>query len=285
MVAGLVLALAWQLVTRSRTRVALCSTLVLQALLLALSSPAGAQEARRERAYRLELELDLPILLIAGGTASSFFILPEAPGVACAPRCDRSKINALDRSSAGLYDPAWSRVGNIATAATMVLPMAVIFLDEGLADGLNDNLVVAEAALVTSALQILTSYAVARPRPRVYGDEAPLDSRSDANAARSFFSGHVGNTVATSVAALRTFQRLGKPAVGWTLLGVGLAGSTLVGVSRVAAGSHFPTDVIVGAAVGAGFGLALPAVHESGARIAPLVTPDTAGLSIVGSLQ
>jgi membrane-associated phospholipid phosphatase len=260
-------------------------SLTLQIAIFATASPADAQEARRGPAHRLQLELDLPILLIGGGVASSFFFMPEAPGVSCAPSCDRSKINALDRKAAGLYDPAWGRVGDIATAATLVTPLIVIVLDQGIVNGLNDDLVVAEAALMASALQILTSYAVARPRPRVYGDDAPEEKRSDANAARSFFSGHVANTVATSVATLRTFQRLGKPGMGWTMLGVGLAGSSLVGVSRVAAGSHFPSDVLVGAAVGVGLGIALPAVHESGTRLVPYGSTESAGLTLMGSFR
>jgi membrane-associated phospholipid phosphatase len=252
------------------------------------SATAQAQEPQRTRtgpAHRLELELDLPIVLIGGGMTSSFFFLREAPGVVCAPSCDRSQINALDRKAAGLYDPAWSTVGNIATAATLATPLLVIVLDEGLKHGLNDDLVVAEAALMASALQITTSFAVSRPRPRVYGDDAPLEERTDANAARSFFSGHVANTMAASVATLRTFQRLGKPALGWTMFGVGFAGSGLVAVSRVASGAHFPSDVLVGAAVGAGIGLALPAVHDSGARVVPFADPQSAGLMLMGPLQ
>jgi membrane-associated phospholipid phosphatase len=247
---------------------------------MAVPRAATAQEVVGT-AYRLRLEVDLPIVLIGGAVASSFFFMDEAPGVACAPECDRSRLNALDRPSAGNYDPNWSKVGNIATAATMLAPIAVLTIDRGFQRGLNDSLVVAEAALVASALQITVSYAAARPRPRVYGTEAPLGQRTDANAARSFFSGHVANTVATTVAGFRTYQRLHRPAIAWTLLGLGLAGSTFVGVSRVAAGSHFPTDVVAGAAVGAGMGLALPAMHSRGTTLLPLPTTDGAGLSLL----
>ena len=259
------------------------------ALCAALSTrAAGAQEPEelpRSPAYQLRLDLDLSVVLIAGATTSSFFFSDELPGVACAPRCDRSRINALDRPAAGLYNPQWSTIGNVATAATMVLPLTVILVDQGLVNGLNDDLVVAEAALASSALQVVVSYAVARPRPRVYSDEAPLDSRSDANAGRSFFSGHVANTVATSVAALRTYQRLRRPVLGWTLLGVGLAGSSFVGVTRVVSGAHFPSDVIAGAAVGVGMGLALPALHDSPVRMMPYASRESGGLLFSGSLR
>jgi membrane-associated phospholipid phosphatase len=269
---------------RRRKAISLALLLVAQILTLLQASPAGAQELSSGPAYELRLELDLPLVLLGGAAASSFFFLSEAPGVACAPECDRSNINGLDRGSAGLYDPAWSDVGDIATASTIAAPLLVILLDEGLVNGLNDDLVVAEAALITSGMQVALSYAVARPRPRVYGDDASLEDRTDANAARSFFSGHVANTVSTSVVALRTFQRLGKPELGWIMLGAGLAGSGLVGVSRVASGAHFPSDVLVGAAVGVGVGLAIPAMHDSKARVVPVAGRDYGALLVSGFL-
>lgn len=237
-------------------------------------------------AYRLHLELDLSVALVSAGVSAGFLFLDEggARGPSCAPVCDRSRVNFLDRPAAGLYDLGWSNVGDVAVAATMVFPPLVLLLHEGLEKGLNDNVVVAEAALVTSAIQIVTSYAVQRPRPRAYGDEAPIEDRSDANAARSFFSGHVADTMAVTVAATRTFQRLGQPVLAGLVLGSGLAGTSFVGVSRVLAGGHFPTDVIAGAAVGAGVGLALPALHESSVRVVPLAAPGANGLALVGTL-
>jgi membrane-associated phospholipid phosphatase len=263
-------------------RILCCLALVM--VWLSVAGHARAQEPRRGPAYELRLDLDLPIILIAGGMASSFAFMDEAPGVTCAPSCDSSRINRLDRFAAGYYDLSWRKVGDIATVSTLVAPPLVLLLEQGARDGLNDDLVLLEAALVTSALQVTTSYAVSRPRPRVYGEEAPLSERTDANAARSFFSGHVANTVGVSVAALRTFQRLHRPALGWAVLGAGMAGSALVGVSRVASGAHFPSDVLVGAAVGVGVGLALPALHASGARIVPIASADYSGVLMRGSL-
>jgi membrane-associated phospholipid phosphatase len=148
---------------------------------------------------------------------------------------------------------------------------------------LNDSLVVAEAALVTSAAQIALSFAVERPRPRVYSDRASSEDRDDANAGRSFFSGHVANTMAVSVAALRTLQRLRQPVLAWTTFGFGVAGTGLVGVSRVLSGAHFPSDVLIGAAFGAGVGLVMPAVHERPLRIAPLASGEVRGLLVSGA--
>jgi len=267
-----------------RARRAVIALAIRVAAVAAAAPTATAQAASSPPAYRLKLDLDLPVILVAGATASSFFFLPEDRTVPCPRACERSQINRFDRPAAGLYDPTWAKVGDVATATTLAAPLVVILLDEGVRSGLKDDLVVAVAALVASALQVSVSYAVARPRPRVYSSDAPLAERNDANAARSFFSGHVANTVATSVAALRTFQRLGKPALGWSVLGVGLAGSSLVGVARVASGAHFPSDVLVGAAIGAGLGLALPAAHESEVHIVPLTDGRSGGLLLTGPL-
>src|SRR5690242_18567047 len=77
----------------SSRRGAIALALALQSFALAMASRAQAQDLRPAPAHQLRLDLDVPIVLIAGGVASSFFLMPEAPGVACAPSCDPSHIN------------------------------------------------------------------------------------------------------------------------------------------------------------------------------------------------
>lgn len=250
---------------RIRNRVA-ATSLLLSALLIC-TRPAAAED--REPAYKLSLDLDLPLMLIGGATASSFVVMGELPKPACAPLCDRSNVNFLDRSAAGRFDEGWGKVGDVATISTLLFGPLVVLLDEGLKNGLNDDVVVLESVLLTSAFQVALSYGIERPRPRMYGEDAPLEKRSTANDARSFFSGHTANVFASTVAAARTFQRLGKPGRAWGVLGAGLAGGTAVGISRVLGGSHFPTDVLAGAAAGAAFGLFIPALHATHTRVMP----------------
>ncbi len=237
----------------------------------------------RGPAYKLDPQIDVPILLIGGGLTSAFLVLDEAPPAACTTGCERSKINAFDRGAAGNYSEAWGSVGDIATAATVLFGPVLLVLDEGWKKGLNDALVVGEAALLASALQVTISYAVPRARPRVYGNEAPLEDRNDANAGRSFYSGHTANVVAASVAAGVTYHRLGHQKLGWLVLGAGLAGSTFVGIARVMAGSHFPSDVLVGAATGAGLGMLVPYLHASPAQLGPMAGNGTGGLMLSGT--
>ena len=82
-------------------------------------------------------------------------------------------------------------------------------------------------------------------------------------AAMSFYSGHVSVVfaVATAYSRLLMLRRPTSPWIvpSWVLgqaLGAGFA------LLRVVSGSHFPSDVLVGAATGVGFGLLIPWLHE-----------------------
>jgi membrane-associated phospholipid phosphatase len=261
----------------------LATLVILVSAILSVGGAATAKAEKPRSAYRLSFELDASILLLAGGVAASFLVMQESSPPACAPLCDRANVNPLDRPFAGIYDERWQLVGDISTLSTLVLVPAGLLLGAPSRGGLADLLVVGEAVLVTSAIQVSAAYAVDRPRPRVYGEEAPLDERNDANAGRSFFSGHAANCLAGTIVATVALRRLGRPRLAWAVLAVGLTGSALVGIARVGAGGHFPSDVIIGYAVGAGVGIAIPALHGLSLRAAPLALPGAAGLTFAGS--
>lgn len=245
---------------------------------------ASARDAHAEPVHKLKAELDAPIILIGGAVTAGFLFLEEAPNETCASGCDRSRVVWFDRWAAGRYSTAWSTVGDIATGATTLFGPLVLTLDAGLRDGAQDNVVVAEAILMTSALQVLSSYAVPRARPRAYGgDEVPIEERTDANAARSFFSGHTADAVASVVATVRTLQKRGRGELAAYVLAFGIAGSAFTGTARVMSGGHFPSDVLAGAAVGTGFGILMPWLHSSTTRVTPMATAGGGGAMLSGN--
>jgi membrane-associated phospholipid phosphatase len=261
---------------------ALATAMLLLTIFGARTASARLDESRQS-AYPLSFRLDVPLLLIAGGMASSFLFMNETAPPACAPLCDRADVNAFDRPFAGWYSKTWTTVGDITTASVLVLVPAGLLIGEPSRGGLVDLLVVGEAVLLTSALQVTASYAVGRPRPRLYGEEAPLSERADANASRSFFSGHVATCLAGTIVATTALWRMDRRRLGWAVLAVGVAGSALIGIARIAGGGHFPSDVLVGYAVGLGVGIAIPALHDLDLRVAPLAVADSAGLSVATS--
>ena len=232
--------------------------------------------------YRLSFNLDAPLILIGGGVSSSYLFIKETAPPACAPLCDRNQVNAFDRPFAGLYSHSWQTFGNYATATTILfVPVGLIIAEPSLG-GLGDLLIVGEAALLTSAIQVTSSYAVARPRPRVYGETAPLDLRDNSDAGRSFFSGHVANALAVTMVSTTALLRTHHRRMAWAVLAVGLTGSALIGIARVASGAHFPSDVLIGYAVGAGVGIAVPALHAVNLEVVPLADTQSGGAAIVG---
>lgn len=258
---------------------------VASVLVLALSLGAFARDAQAAGpAYRLDAEVDAPIILVGGAVTAGFLFLEETPGETCARGCDRANVIFIDRWAAGNYSTAWAKVGDIATGATILFGPLVLTLQQGVRDGLHDSLVIGEAVLLSSALQVLSSYAVPRARPRAYGgEEVPFDERTNANAARSFFSGHVADASASVVATTRTLQKLGHRRLAGFVLGFGIAGTALVGTGRVMSGGHFPSDVIAGAAVGTGFGLLMPYLHSLPVVVAPTALGDGGGATISGA--
>ena len=80
---------------------------------------------------------------------------------------------------------------------------------------------------------------------------------------RSFYSGHTSSAFASMVFLAGVFERLypDSDARGWVWGGC-LAAATTTGYLRYAAGRHYPTDILAGAAVGAFVGYLVPALHE-----------------------
>ena len=87
----------------------------------------------------------------------------------------------------------------------------------------------------------LLKYLIGRPRPRFAHQEAFDYGPSLQVGLDAFPSGHTAVSCAVAAVLARAF-----PAWAWAWYG----GALFVGVSRFVRGSHFPTDVLVGAVVG-----------------------------------
>ena len=108
------------------------------------------------------------------------------------------------------------------------------------------------AVALTSLTTEWTKALVHRSRPIMYSPQAPSVA-GDRDNRRSFPSGHTAMafSVATSYAVMARRQHLPHATRNGILLFSGAAG---VGAMRVAAGRHFVSDVLGGAALGAGVG-------------------------------
>jgi membrane-associated phospholipid phosphatase len=193
--------------------------------------------------------------------------------------CPRSSVSAIDRISLD-FDEAWADDLSTVTAGLAVAVPAIV---AGSFHGidrvwLEDTTVEVEAVLVAGALVTASKYAIQRPIPLVVsGKEPGLIPRPDGY--RSFFSGHTVVTVAALSAWAETWTlRHGRAAWPWLLTG---AVSLSVMTERILAGHHYPSDVLVGAAVGLVVGTAVPALHLRKHRLALAVGPERGGAGLM----
>lgn len=190
----------------------------------------------------------------------------DADGCACDPR----EVNALDRSTAGTYRPLLSAAGDISVGALAALALTAesvdVFsdhrADRPVADFFTDFAVIAEAWLVNGAINQLVKLAAPRPRPLLYDRPLsdPLQRKPDNYL--SFYSSHTSSAFAIGIAYAQTYayRHPGNVARYWMYAAAIAAGSG-IGLTRIFAGKHFPSDVLVGAAAGTAIGWLIPWLH------------------------
>jgi membrane-associated phospholipid phosphatase len=230
-------------------------------------------------AFQLYAEIDLPILgmgLVFAGAR-----LVHGQPAYCAPLCDPSTLNALDRTTAGYWSPAWQDASTVGLVAIGLSAATLLFIDEGLMPGLNDSVVIAESALGGIALASMMTLAAGRPRPFLYGEKAPLSARNGSDAGLSYLSSHAVASFAIVTSTFVTMRRLhpGKK-VAWVVLGVGGAMATFVAVARVMGGMHFISDAAGGAVVGISVGMLVPSLHGSPVSIVPMAGEGRKGVAL-----
>lgn len=241
---------------------------------------SGGVEAQ---VYDLDTQVDIPLVAVPAAISAGWFLHPSLGGPHCSPDCDATDVPTFDRFAAGAYRPGWTVVSDVSIGVVFVGAAASLLAGEGMAAGAQDMIVVAESVLWSNALSTLTMMAVRRPRPYAYGGNAPIDKRTSGHASLSFFSGHTAGAFAASLATFETLRLADRPRLAWATLGVSLAGASFVGVSRVAAGDHFPSDVLAGALVGTSLGMLIPRLHSRRLRLVPAVGGADVGAAIAGT--
>lgn len=178
-------------------------------------------------------------------------------------KLDKSTINSLDRPTTDNYDPDIAKVSDYMLAGSFLIPAINFTKVQSIEDISTVSGMYIEAALITNFLTTITKRTVQRERPFNYNPAVPESDKTDTEAKVSFFSGHASNSFMNCVFAAKVFDDL-NPNSAYTpyVWGGCLAYATSVSYMRVAAGKHFPTDVIVGALVGSAIGYLVPELHK-----------------------
>ena len=151
--------------------------------------------------------------------------------------------------------------------SSAVLPF-FLFLDADIRqDWVNISLMYAETQAINSNLYgwgPLGPTFIDRYRPAVYYEELPIEERNFGNLRNSFYSGHVGSTATATFFAAKVYADYHPNLGGKKILVYGLAAipPTILGIYRIRALKHFPSDVVVGMLVGGALGIFVPELHR-----------------------
>jgi membrane-associated phospholipid phosphatase len=168
-------------------------------------------------------------------------------------------VNAFDRWSALAYNPGFDVASDVFQWAAVAAPALLFFAPSE--DWLTIGVMYIESVALSYAAKEAAKAGVTRYRPYNYFSGARPPDDSDFGA--SFFSGHT--TMAFNGAAFvsTVFSAYYKDSPWkYPVIGISFSIAAATGAFRIASGSHFFSDVLLGALVGTATGFLTPFLHR-----------------------
>ena len=228
----------------------------------------SALERDKKRVYKLKPALDVPITAIASGWSLYAFtkIYDKDPStVEKIESLNTSGIPRFDRWAADVYSEKAADVSDLFFYGSMPLPLVGILIDGKMCkDFAKLTFLYLEAMSVTGVLYTGSAYVADRYRPYAYNPEAPMDMRTNGNAKNSFFAGHVALVGTSTFFMAKIFSDYHPDSkLKWLPYTIASIATTSTAYLRHKAGRHFPSDILIGAAVGPLAGILIPHFHKN----------------------
>jgi hypothetical protein len=238
----------------------LAGRLLTAAVALAVSPGVAHAQAAPPEPPRVNWALDsgITIASVVGTGLAGLIAVPAQE------RWQRQLL-PLDDGLLGQVSGSAAQLSDVLAAVEVTTPLA-LFLSAGLEDDTaRRSLIYGETLGLSLLANNVVKYIVRRPRPYVYSDDPRVQVYARAEGADShlsFYSGHASTTFAAAVAGSYLFaQRSTDENARAFVWGFTLATASATATLRTRAGKHFYSDVIVGAVIGAAFGLGVPYLH------------------------
>lgn len=242
----------------------------------ATSEPPPAFESRpRDREttaappYSLSLGVDIPVVVgaLSLNRHSGAMLKEIRNNPLDVSSLSRSSIPSFDRWAIGFHSAALSNLSSGLAWSEFALPAAlasweIIRGQRPWHGAVTDAVILQEALMISGAL---SNYAKSFPlhsTPLTYDAAVGIEEKRKPQNVSSFFSNHTATAFTIASFTGYTFQlrHPESPLVPW-VWGTGLSMAAGVGALRVMAGKHFPSDVLMGAAVGSLCGYFTPRLH------------------------
>lgn len=251
-------------------------------------------DSQKESVYTLKPAVDIPIIAIGTGFSLYAFTIiydKEPSTVEEINSLNVNDINTFDRWSIYPYRNATHTISAIEFHAAIPLPLILFAITK---DTRHDfwklSFLYWETLSITGLFGAGAPYFIDRHRPYTYTSETPMEKRQSPNAKNSAFSGHVEVVAASTFFIAKVYSDYypNKKLMMFSLASVATGGMAYL---RLVQGMHFPSDIIIGAAIGTLSGILVPHYHKtkstknSSLGIMPYSTGDINGLVLTYKLK
>ena len=244
------------------------SFLLIFSQVLCQVSDSLTNEKMNVRPFTLNLKVDIPATAAATvWTLYNFAQTSKHDGssIETVSSLRISDINAFDRWAVLPYNKSADNASYLPFYGAIAYPFIFFILDKKMRkDLLELSFLYLEAMTITGALYGSATNYAPRYRPYVYSEKSPMDLRLSSNAKKAFFAGHVALVATSTFFVAGVFARYHPDSkLKWLMYSVAAAATAATGYLRHEAGEHFPSDILVGTAIGTLSGLLVPALHKT----------------------
>lgn len=198
-------------------------------------------------------------------------------------KLDRNDVNRFDRNATYHWNRSMDKTSNVLYKTLPYLPVALVvpeLVQKRWNHAVTLGVMYMEVFWLTTGVTDISKSLTGRIRPYLYNTSFTPEERFQfqnteaPTASTSFISGHSSRTFAFAVFTSKTFTDIyGKGAASILVWSTTLTAASLTAYARVAAGEHYPTDVLAGALVGGAIGYFIPVLHKN--------TPDNLTVSVM----
>jgi membrane-associated phospholipid phosphatase len=220
------------------------------------------------RPLKLSLKIDIPVTTAA--TAWTLYAFAQTSkhngsSIEEVTGLKTSNIDWFDRWAVTPYNKTADNLSYLPFYGAVAYPFIFFTADKKMRkDVLELSFLYLEAMTITGALYGSATAYASRYRPFVYSNKTPMELRLSPNSEKAFFAGHVA-LVATSTFFVASVFASYHPdsKFKWLMYSIAAAATVTTGYLRHQAGEHFPSDLLVGAAIGTITGLLVPTLHRT----------------------